>query len=72
MTHLMLSEWCIKVNGQYKYKETQGALIHSIHDYYEEDEEKEIDEGIVIRPFGQTEWVEPTVDIYERDCKGGK
>lgn len=69
MTHKMLTEWCTKVNGQYKYKGTEDALIHSIHEYYENDEEKEIDKEIVIRPFGYTEWIEPTTDIYERDCK---
>lgn len=71
-THKMLAEWCIKCNGHFKYKGTKNALIHFTHEYYEMDEEKEIDKDIVIRPFGQTEWIEPTVDIYERDCKGGK
>ena len=27
-------------------------------------------EDVVIRPWGSDEWVKPTVDIYERDCKG--
>ena len=32
----------------------------------------EIDEDIHIRSWGSEEWIESNVDIYERDCKGGK
>ena len=32
----------------------------------------EVASGIKIRTWDSDEWVEPTVDIYERDCKKGK
>ena len=34
--------------------------------------EKDIGVTSKIRPWGSGEWIEPTVDIYERDCKGVK
>ena len=51
---------------------SEAGYVHS--SYVEEVEllDEEVDKTCLIRPFGQTEWIEPTVDIYERDCKGGK
>lgn len=68
MTPRMLSEWLVKGNGQCKYKQEQ--LLCTVYSYRESKDE--IDKNIVIRSWDSDEWIEPTVDIYERDCKGGK
>lgn len=66
MTPQMLSEWLAKGNGQCKHK--REHLLCTVYSYYEHKDE--LDKNIVIRPWDSEEWVEPTVDIYERDCKG--
>lgn len=68
MTPRMLSEWLVKGNGQWKHR--QERLLCSVYTYFEDADE--LDKNIVIRPWDSEEWVEPTVDIYERDCKGVK
>ena len=70
MTYRQLAEWFAKGNGQWKWKD--NSQYHTNYSYTETNDNKEVDENYYIRPFGQTEWIEPTVDIYERDCKGGK
>lgn len=68
MTNRQLAEWLAKGNGERKLREDEpvsNALI-----YYEDDENLPVGEDVVIRPWGSDEWVKPTVDIYERDCKG--
>ena len=32
---------------------------------------KELPEEYTIRRWGSDEWIEPTVDVYEEDCKKG-
>lgn len=68
MTPRMLSEWLVKGNGQWKHR--QERLLCSVYTYFEDADE--LDKNIVIRSWDSEEWVEPTVDIYERDCKGVK
>lgn len=68
MTNRQLAEWLAKGNGERKLREDEpvsNALI-----YYEDDENLPVGEDVVIRPWDSDEWVKPTVDIYERDCKG--
>lgn len=70
MTNRQFVEWCSKGNGQWKWRDT--SQCHVDYSYSETTDNKEVDENIHIRLWGSEEWIEPTVDIYERDCKGGK
>ena len=66
MTHRQLAEWLAKGNGQYKFDDTM-FFSHLTYHYIEDDEP--VDESIPIRRWDSDEWVVPTVDIYERDCR---
>lgn len=66
MTNIQLMEWLAKGNGV--YKNTSG-YIHDSHVAKYED--SFVEEGLLIKSWDSDEWVEPTLDIYERDCKGG-
>lgn len=70
MTNIQFMEWLAKCNGIFKHKNHGSCFnwITCLEDVLNE----EVDEDIVIRSWDSEEWVEPTVDIYERDCKGGK
>ena len=68
MTNRQLAEWLSKGNGQWKYKSDIEMSICTEYMYYENKEDKR-PKNIIIRPFGTDTWIEPTVDIYERDCK---
>ena len=68
MTSRQLAEWLAKGNGQYTTDDFGRVYVE--YDYYKEKENNEVDRRIIIRPWDSEEWVEPTVDIYERDCKG--
>jgi hypothetical protein len=59
-TNLQLSEWLAKGNGMWKYKDELVAYI-SIFSHIDS-LENEVDDDILIRPFGTTEWVEPTLE----------
>lgn len=66
MTYRQLSEWLAKGFGQYKYFNDRYSFIiinSTIENRFVED-------PIRIRHWGSDEWVKPTVDIYERDCRG--
>lgn len=67
MTNRQFSEWCGKGNGQFKRK--GGGFIFFYCSYTENEENNPVSEEILIRPWGSDEWIEPTVEIYERDCK---
>lgn len=68
MTNRQLSEWVTKGNGEF----TPNALagIYTEYSYRKCVEDYEVDKDIKIRFWDSEEWIEPTVDIYERDCKG--
>lgn len=65
MTNRQLSEWCIKC-GMARHKE----IVFGRWDYRIEDEDDCVEDDALIRPWDSDEWVKPTVEIYERDCKG--
>lgn len=67
MTNRQFCEWNDKGNGQWKRKDTPRC--HIDYSYSEELDNEEVDKDIIIRSWDSDEWVEPTVDIYERDCK---
>lgn len=69
MTNRQLMEWIGKRNGMFKYEKI-GTLCYTAKSCREEELNDEIDESIVICSCDSEEWIEPTVDIYERDCKG--
>lgn len=66
MTNRQFIEWLAKGNGLYKglgdYAIPEFSTVVRLLD-------EEVDKTFLICPFGQTEWIEPTFDIYERDCK---
>lgn len=66
MTNAQLMEWLAKGNGFYK---DRSGFVHFIYAEKEERLNEEVNKTFCIRPFGHTAWVEPTVDIYIRDCK---
>ena len=67
MTNRQFCEWLAKGNGQWQWKDS--SQYHTNYSYSETIDNKEVDEDIIIRTWGSDEWVSPTVDIYERDCK---
>lgn len=64
MTNIQLMEWLAKGNGVYK---NTGGYIHD--SYVAKYEDSFVDEGLLIKSWDSKEWIEPTADIYERDCK---
>ena len=66
MTHRQLSEWLAKGNGQMR---SAGALLYSLLVYEPKNEHDAVGKNIRIRRWDSDEWVVPTVDIYERDCR---
>lgn len=74
MTNIQFAEWLAKGNGVYKNKSIGSYNIYCyyFYEFPEQDSNEEIDDVFVIRPFGQEEWIIPSVDIYNRDCKKDK
>lgn len=70
MTNIQLMEWLAKGNGVLMYNNSD--YCYSYAPYTENGLNNEVGRDIVIRTWDSEEWIEPTVDIYERDCKGGK
>ena len=66
MSHRQLSEWLAKGNGQMR---SAGALLYPLLVYEPKNEHDAVPKNIRIRRWGSDEWVVPTVDIYERDCR---
>lgn len=67
MTYRQLAEWLAKGHGQYT---TGGTIYHDLsYNNCDNTGEHTLRESYKIRPWDSEEWVEPTVDIYERDCK---
>lgn len=66
MTYRQLAEWLAKGNGQYKY---DTALLFSCLSYECVNEHDAVRKNIRIRRWDSDEWVVPTVEIYERDCR---
>jgi len=70
MTNRQLAEWLAKGNGEHSYGEGKDDPAFTYWSYDQEEMNLPIEEEVVIRPWGSDEWIEPTVDIYERDCNG--
>ena len=65
MTYRQLSEWLARGNGQMRMHDS--VIAYSYFCYQTDSEESQV--KALIRPWGSDEWIIPTVDIYERDCK---
>lgn len=66
MTNRMLLEWLAKGNGMF----CNGSSFCYMYTFYSKEElDDEVTQGFKIRTWDSDEWIEPTVDIYERDCK---
>ena len=70
MTNRQLAEWCAEGKGLWKHDPSNSGTVYHYFWFLEPDMNKEIPNNIVIMPKGSDEWIAPTVDIYERDCKG--
>lgn len=68
MTNRQLAEWLSKGHGEFS-KESYSLAYLNFSYLKVREESKEVDEDILIRSWGSDEWVKPSTDIYERDCK---
>lgn len=69
MTYRQLAEWLARGNGQCRYiHDRVNSNVNTSLYYPDENSDASVD-SMVIRPWNSDEWIEPTVDIYERDCK---
>lgn len=69
MTYRQLAEWLAKGNGEYIDSPKQYCLPMCTTSYSEERRNEPVFQSLFIRTWDSEEWIEPTVDIYERDCK---
>lgn len=60
-TVIQLAEWLAKGNGMWK-RAADDAIFMSLTINHNKDAEEDVDDDILIRPFGTTEWVEPTLE----------
>lgn len=67
MTYRMLAEWLAKGNGQ--QSSTECSVRYTFQETIKEDENKEVPVDYKIRRWNSNEWIEPTVDVYNVDCK---
>jgi len=68
MTNRQLSEWLARGNGERNYYGSEWTCS-GCYSYEKSNEDTEVRDTIRIRPWDSSEWVVPTWDIYERDCK---
>ena len=69
MTYRQLSEWIARGNGEFLFNEDDHEP-QSHFSYEEQFVNTEVPEYNRIRPWGSEDWIVPTREIYERDCKG--
>ena len=68
MTNRQLAEWLARGFGSWKTRRSPTVYMDISYPILEEN--TPVSDSFHIRPWGSDEWIEPTVDIYERDCKG--
>ena len=68
MTNRQIAEWLARGNGEYSRDAYDRSYAE--YSYFKSERNNEVDSDMKIRSWDSEEWVEPTVDIYERDCKG--
>lgn len=60
-TNIQFTEWLAKGNGVWRRKNNDSS-IYINSSFFEELEEEEVEDFILIRPFGTKEWLEPTLE----------
>lgn len=68
MTYRQLAEWLAKGNGEYRPNKT-GGMAYTMSEYRYDCPEAVIPEDYNIRHWGSDDWLEPTVDIFIKDCR---
>lgn len=68
MTYRQFAEWLMKGNGEY-VEGDEYLYAHLEFAYSIKSADEELKDSVKIRTWDSDEWVEPTLDIYERDCK---
>lgn len=68
MTNIQLMEWLAKGNGLFNYK-NGSTYCYTDFAFMKQILNEEVNEDIVICTWDSYDWIEPTVDIYERDCQ---
>lgn len=68
MTNLQLAQWLAKGNGQLAYSSVIGLArgVHIVHSYDLAHELDECSDKILVREWGSSEWIEPTVDLLDK------
>ena len=69
MTNRQLAEWLAKGNGEMSMRKGMGLCVFPHWVYEKERANDSVPDDFLIRPWDSDEWVVPTVDIYERDCR---
>lgn len=59
-TNIQLMQWLAGGNGIWKIRNSNQAFIKASFDI--DVLEEEVEAFVIIRPFGSTEWLEPTLD----------
>ena len=68
MTNRQLAEWLARGFGSWKTRRSPTVYMDISYPIFEEN--TPVSDSFHIRPWGSDEWIEPTVDIYKRDCRG--
>lgn len=72
MTYRELAEWLARGNGQLSYNDRSivtKICVETSNSYFEDNDNIEVPDSYKIRRWNSDEWIEPTVDVYEADCK---
>ena len=68
MNNKQLAEWCARGFGQWRNHTSIARVERMVR---RGEENFPLDTGVEIRPWGSDKWIEPTEDIYLRDCRSG-
>lgn len=63
MTNRQLAELLARGYGEWRYDD--GKECHSTYNYDEDDQDKQVDEDIIIRSWREDDWKSPVKDVYE-------
>jgi hypothetical protein len=60
-TNIQFMEWLSKGNGMWKRRKDSSTIIFNFASFDEESFQEDVDDDIIIHPFGSDEWLEPTL-----------
>lgn len=70
MTYRQFAEWLAKGNGQCRINGDERCTTSCTYvTYNSAQDSNECNEYYEIRRWGSDEWVKPTIDIYNEDCR---